>query len=50
MYLGQGGNSDLFWLPLKAFDSVEELISVEDASLRCASLRSGEGDKYHHML
>ena len=30
MYIWQGGNSELFLLPLKALVSVEELFSVED--------------------
>ena len=39
-----GGNSELFWLLLKA------LVSVEDTPLRYASLCSGREDKHPRML
>ena len=37
------GKLELFWLPLKALDGVEEPVSVKNAPLRYASLHSGEG-------
>ena len=40
------GSSELFWLPLKALFSIEELVSVEDVLPHYASLRSGEEDKH----
>ena len=43
-------NSEFFWLPLKALVSVEEAVSVEDALLRSASLRSGGEDEHPQML
>ena len=48
-----GGNSQLFWLLLKPMFSDEEPVSVEDAPLCSASirsLRSGEEDKHPQML
>ena len=50
MFLGQGGNSELFWSPLKALVSVKELVSVDDSTLRYGSLRSGGEEEYRHML
>ena len=44
------GNSELFLLPLEPLVSVEELVSVEDALLRSASLRYREEDKHPQML
>ena len=43
-------NSGLFSLPLRALVSVEEPVSVEDAPLRYASLRSGGEVKHLQML
>ena len=52
MCLGQGGNSEIFGLPLKAMVSVEDLVSVEGERFRYASLRPGGWGrtKYPHML
>ena len=50
MFSGWEEIQDYFLLPLRALVRVKEPVSVEDAPLRYASLRSWQKDQYPHML
>ena len=44
------GNSEIFWLLVGEWVSVEEWFSAEYVPLRYASLRYGGEDKHHGMI